>query len=333
MGADDTPPPLLGRTVGRVFELTAIRARWTRGGLYEGRHAHTGRPVWVRVVGGAGEATTSRVVADAAAAAGFGHAGFGGIRTFFTEGDWAFVVLDPLDAEPAAVLVRKGGGLGSNEARRVAEHVLAAVAHAHGRGVVLGWLGADTVHLGPDGKVVLADVGPPSGVLGVRSPEQALGLEPEARSDLWAVGALLYELVSGRPPFDGTDAQALRSVIATGTPRPLRELVPGVDLVLSEVVGRALSSDPGNRPSTAAAFAEALGFAPEKIAPRPAPAALVETEEEPPAPPPEASEEQRQAWHAERRPGRSREWVLLPLMLTVALALAFLGLTFARQCG
>ena len=97
------------------------------------------------------------------------------------------------------------------------------------------------------------------GTLPYLSPEQAQGLGVDARSDLYAVGVLLFELLTRRLPFIGTDYEVLTSIVERAPP-PLRTLVPGAvfPASLEAVVSRALAKDPRQRYWTASAFDAAL---------------------------------------------------------------------------
>lgn len=115
------------------------------------------------------------------------------------------------------------------------------------------------------------------------APEQAfptLRRELTAAADVYALGGILYELFTGRPPFDGTDAEILYQ-LKHEEPRPPRQLAPGLDRFLEAVVLNALEKDPSRRYRSAAAFAQDLQRALDKKAPeeRPvvAPAARLRT--------------------------------------------------------
>src|SRR5262249_12759549 len=118
-------------------------------------------------------------------------------------------------------LVRaEGHRLPIEEILRIAEHVCRALEHAHRRGVVHRdvkpanvWLAGDrTAKLGDFGlattlsRARLNSDGLVLGTVGYMAPEQAMGDAPDPRSDLYAIGAMVYELVTGRPPFTGDDA-------------------------------------------------------------------------------------------------------------------------------
>jgi serine/threonine-protein kinase len=165
------------------------------------------------------------------------------------------------------------------DAIRIAREVAGALGFAHGRGVIHRDIKPENVLLTAQGDALLADFGiaralqhatPASGptlteaglALGTpqyMSPEQAAGdqtLTP--RSDVYSLGAVLYEMLAGEPPFVGASAQAVLAKILTGEAAPVRVLRPGVAVALDDTVARALQRVPADRYATGSEFAQAL---------------------------------------------------------------------------
>jgi serine/threonine-protein kinase len=174
------------------------------------------------------------------------------------------------------------------EALRIATAAASALAYAHEQGVVHRDIKPDNILLSGD-QVLVADFGVARAVSEVAekltatgmivgtptymSPEQASGDKAiDGRSDIFALGCVVYEMLAGEPPFKGPNPQATLMRRFMGPPRPLRPMVQIPEHVESAIV-RALAKDPAERYATAAEFAEALaGREPAKPAAPAAPA-------------------------------------------------------------
>ena len=152
-----------------------------------------------------------------------------------------------------------------NVALRVADQVGQALEHAHGHGIVHRdlkpgnvWLTADgTAKLGDFGLALALDrtrltqTGMMVGTVSYMPPEQATGGDVSARSDLYSLGAMLYELVTGRPPFVGDEAVAIIGQHLNTAPVAPSWHVPDLPAGLEVLILRLLEKDPGKRPATA----------------------------------------------------------------------------------
>ena len=161
------------------------------------------------------------------------------------------------------------GPLPLEEALQIAREAAAGLAHAHGRGIVHRDVKPANLFLTSDGLVKVLDfglaklaagsavtkTGTTLGTAGYMSPEQARGESTDARTDVWSLGVVLYEMVAGRPPFAGEYPQAVMYGILNEAPEPLTGLRTGVPIQLDGVIAKALAKDPADRYQTLADLA------------------------------------------------------------------------------
>ena len=153
------------------------------------------------------------------------------------------------------------GPLPESEARQVAIEVARALARAHEAGIVHRDIKPANVMLTRRGKVKVLDfgiakirgdatltrTGSSLGTPAYMSPEQARGEPVDGRTDVWSLGALLYEMLAGRRPFPGDDERAVLSAIQSRKPEPLDRIRPEVSAALARTVAKALAKDPAER--------------------------------------------------------------------------------------
>jgi eukaryotic-like serine/threonine-protein kinase len=104
----------------------------------------------------------------------------------------------------------------------------------------------------------LTEVGVPYGSMGYGSPEQARGENADHRTDIFSLGVLLYEMVTGLPPFRGKHAVEVLNAVINSSPRPIRDLNPKAPAALQPILDRALAKDPRDRYQTMAALRDEL---------------------------------------------------------------------------
>jgi eukaryotic-like serine/threonine-protein kinase len=193
-----------------------------------------------------------------------------------------FIVMEHLSGRDLARLLRERGPLAIEAAAHHLLQACEALAEAHSLGIVHRDLKPSNLFLASrrDGSEVIkvldfgiskwtrpehpgaSSITGASAVLGsawYMSPEQLRDSKRvDARTDIWSLGVVLFELVAGSPPFDGDSAAAVGARIAASEPRALRELVPDAPPALSSVILRCLAKDPAHRFPDVAALARAL---------------------------------------------------------------------------
>src|SRR5262249_7763995 len=178
-----------------------------------------------------------------------------------------FLTMEYVDGEDLAASLRRVGRFPEDRAADLARQLCAGLAAAHDRGVLHRDLKPANVMLDSAGKVRLMDFGLAaigavedvrSGPPAYMSPEQLLGREVTARSDIFALGLVLYELFTGRRAFAATTIAELVDRQQTGAVTTPSTIVTGLDPAIDRAILRCLDPDPARRPASALAVSAAL---------------------------------------------------------------------------
>jgi eukaryotic-like serine/threonine-protein kinase len=204
-----------------------------------------------------------------------------------------YYVMPYIEGESLQARLRREGQLPVEEAVRLAREVAEALAHAHGRGIIHRDIKPANILLS-GGHALVADFGIARAVgaqgealtrtgLAVgtpqyMSPEQATGgHEVDGRADVYAVGAVLYEMLAGEPPFTGPTPHAVLARSLTEAPRTLSATRQNLPPRLDALVAQTLAKSAADRPASASAFAEALTATLDAMRSGATPAVVVET--------------------------------------------------------
>jgi serine/threonine-protein kinase len=233
---------------------------------------------------------SARLLNEARSASGLNHAS---ICTVYEVGDidgHTYIVMEYVEGQPLSRLIAPGDGLPLEQTLRYATQIADGLAHAHDRAVVHRDLKCANVVITGEGRAKILDFGIArrdrtlenvgetatmtsseevelAGTPRYMAPELLRGDPSDARSDLWALGVMLYEMAAGERPFDASGPYELASAILRDPPTPLPARVPAT---LGAVIARCLTKDPAQRYQRAGEVKAAL----EAIVPsdRPAPA-------------------------------------------------------------
>ena len=181
-----------------------------------------------------------------------------------------FLSMEYVDGEDLGSLLRRIGRLPADKAVEIARRLCAGLAAAHEKGVLHRDLKPGNVMLDGRGQVLLTDFGLAgladqiegaevrSGTPAYMAPEQLAGKEVTVKSDIYALGLVLYEIFTGKRPFEAKTLQELVRARSETAPVSPSSLVRELDPVVERVILRCLQSDPAQRPSSALAVAAAL---------------------------------------------------------------------------
>jgi eukaryotic-like serine/threonine-protein kinase len=248
------------------------------------------RPVAVKVLAATDEQFTRRFRREAMTAAGLSHPNVVSVFDAGEEDRRLFIVMEHVDGEGLDVLLAREGRLDPGRAVGYVVQACAGLGHAHERGIVHRDVKPANLLLRADGLLKVTDfgiaqardatkltqVGTLVGTASYIAPEQARGEEVGPQADLFSLGVVLYELLSGEPPWRVTSLAELPTVGQTPPP-PLGDAPPHVEAA----VRRCLDPDPRKRPPSAEVLADELGRAePTAVtlarAPAKAPTALLD---------------------------------------------------------
>ncbi|MGO4360788.1 Stk1 family PASTA domain-containing Ser/Thr kinase [Terrabacter sp. RAF57] len=262
----------------RIAERYSLRERIAVGGMGEVHLAtddRLGRLVAVKVLA-AGFADSpdfvERFRREALTAAALSHPNIAQVYDYGVDGDSHFIVMEYAEGQDLAQVIRQHGRLTPGDAVRVAEQVCAALGAAHRAGVVHRDVKPGNVIIRPDGTVKvtdfgiaralgqasLTDTGTVMGTAAYVAPEQARGEATTPSSDLYSLGILLFQMLTGSVPFDGDTPVAI-AMRHLDEPVPLpSSRVADLPANLDEVVVRATAKSPADRYADADAMAAAL---------------------------------------------------------------------------
>jgi eukaryotic-like serine/threonine-protein kinase len=270
--------------VGSTLLHYTVVERLGQGGMgtvYRARDTLLNRTVALKVLELDDREATERLLREARAASALNHPNSVTIHSVEQHGDTAFIVMEYVEGRPLEQTIPQGG-LPIDEVLRCGLEIAEALAAAHERGIVHRDIKPGNVMMTTGGRVKVLDFGiarrtvvdaesadaatlgtlsAPGGIVGTAgymAPEQITGATAGPPSDVFALGALLYHLLTGRPPFTGNSAWAVMDATVRLQPPPVASLRPEVPADLGAIVTRALAKDPAARYPSARELRDAL---------------------------------------------------------------------------
>lgn len=266
----------LPQTIDNRYRIVELIGEGGMAQVYRGDDLRLGREVAIKILRPqyANERTfVERFVQEARAMAGFSHPNIVNVFDVGRTGASPYIVMEYVDGIDLRRKLQQEGRLSIGEALEIARQVAEGVGAAHRKGIVHRDIKPGNILIASDGRVKVADFGiaramadaqhltEPGVVWGTTaylSPEQIRGETATPASDVYAIGVLLYEMLTGQTPFQGEDRVAVALKHLNDPPPPLHELNPRVPPGLERLVLRMLSKDPAQRPADANEVARLL---------------------------------------------------------------------------
>ena len=269
---------LVGKLIGH-YRIEALIGVGGMGEVYLARDERLGRKAALKLLPDrltTDETQVSRFKNEARTASALNHPNILTVYEIGTDGNVQFIATEFIEGVTLRATLQDAG-INTHRALEIAVQVASALAAAHDAGVVHRDIKPENIMLRPDGYVKVLDFGiaklteqrrasdeqpgettallqtRPGLVLGTvdyMSPEQARGQKVDARSDIWSVGVVLYEIVTGNPPFRGETPSDCIAGILTTEPAPLSSISPDVPPKLESILEKALRKNADERYQT-----------------------------------------------------------------------------------
>ena len=268
---------MIGREIGGRYRLTAPLGEGGMSTLWRAVDQQLDREVAVKILRpqySADPGFAARFRQEARSVASLTHPNIVSVYDYGTDPDGAtqYIVMQLVEGRDLAAILKERGRISADDAVQVAIAVASALEAAHRRGIVHRDVKPGNILITDDGDVKVTDfgiaravseasmtvTGTTLGSVHYFSPEQARGDEVTGRSDVYALGIVLYEMLTGHRPFEGDSAAGVAlKRLTENPPRPMvagQPLPPGLEAILR----RALEREPDKRFPDAGSFAEAL---------------------------------------------------------------------------
>jgi serine/threonine-protein kinase len=282
-------------SLGR-YRLDKVLGQGGMALVYRARDGELDRPVAIKLLAdnlASDQGFRRRFLREARLAARLAHPNVVQIYDMGAVDGRPYIVMEYVEGETLAALLERRGRIPAREATELALQVCDGLQHAHEAGLVHRDVKPQNVLVCGDGTLKITDFGIARSAHGTRlteigsvlgtaaylAPEQAAGEEVTAAADIYALGVVFYELLTGRRPYT---VETLTQLLQQGQPvTPVGELAPDVPATLEDIVMRCLARIPEYRPASAAALADQLDAALSELPTRPLQRARVATEEAP----------------------------------------------------
>lgn len=265
---------MIGQTVGN-YKIEEKLGEGGMGAVYKGVDTMLDREVAIKALRPELASQTSvveRFRSEAVTLAKLNHPNIAALYSLFRQGEELYMVMEFVRGETLDTILQKRGALPPEEAIPVFCQVLDGINHAHEFGIVHRDIKPANMMLTENGKLKVLDFGIARllgsarmtragniiGTLEYMAPEQVKGRETDARSDIYALGMMLYEVLTGRTPFDTENEFELMKLQTEEMPVPPSQINPNIPEEVETAIMRAIAKDPDERFQTAGDFLQEL---------------------------------------------------------------------------
>ena len=265
----------IGTILGGRYRIVELLGQGGMARIYRGHDNQLDRDVAVKILRaeyGRDPDFSSRFRQEAQNAASLNHPNIVGVYDYGQDEAGPFIVMELVDGEDLASIVKRSGALPPRQAARITAETARALHAAHQRGIVHRDVKPGNVMINRDGQVKVTDFGIaraiaeaqmtlPGTTLGsvhYFSPEQARGEQASPSSDIYSLGIVLFELLTGHRPWEADSAAAVAMARLAGPPPDPASLRAGIPADVVAIDRKALATEPADRWSSAASFAAAL---------------------------------------------------------------------------
>jgi serine/threonine protein kinase/Tol biopolymer transport system component len=278
MALPEQPDNVVSNLAGRTISHYSVLERLGAGGMgvvYKAFDTKLNRPVALKFLPQQlrhDPELKDRLTQEARAASALDHPNIVVIHEISEAGDDLFIAM--AFHEGATLRARITSPMSIEDALQIARQVASGLAKAHENGILHRDIKPSNVVVAKDGIVRIIDFGLAKSIDGpvtfeaeargtplYMSPEQASAKPVDARTDIWSLGVVLYEMLAGAPPFRGESTLELMRAIVHDEPPPLRVARPGLPAEVAAIVSRALQKEPAKRYQSAAEMRDALAAA------------------------------------------------------------------------
>lgn len=267
---------LIGRKLDGRYLIDSLIGVGGMANVYKGTDTRTGKPIAVKVLKEEfldNEELVRRFKNESKAISILDHPNIVKVYDVSVTDKLQYIVMEYIDGITLKeYLKQRGGALTWKEVVHFATQVLGALDHAHTKGIVHRDVKPQNIMLQADGSIKMMDFGiarfsraqsqtvsdKAIGSVHYISPEQAKGDHTDARTDLYSVGVMMYEMLSGRLPFDGSGAVSIAIMQISEKPRPLAEVASSIPVGLRQITEKAMEKRPEDRYSSAQEMLQAI---------------------------------------------------------------------------